>query len=230
MTLHASVNELADATVESSGRVIATFAFQHLKAAATFREHVARIEAESASLPFGAFFEDIRTYASASIMSAAASLEALINELFIAPNGFLRILFNDFEVEYWGAKGVEMLPPLQKYQRALQMLGKPQLDPRSPAYRDALGLVELRNALVHFKPTWDADRQRKVEMVELLSGAYELSPFVNEGADFVTMRSMSSSCSAWAVSAVIAFLREFNSLAQVDDHTMSEFWSLAVPE
>ncbi|MCB2006233.1 MAG: hypothetical protein KDH93_14545 [Rhodoferax sp.] len=225
MTIRASVDERADVSVVASARVIATFALQHLKAAATFRDQVVAIEAVNAATPFGEFFEDIRSYASASIMSAAAALEALINEMFITPEGRLRPLLHNFDIDFWDDRqGIERLPPLKKYQRALSMLGKPQLNTSSAAYRSASGLVELRNALVHFKPSWDPDRRRKVEMVETLSGMYQLSPFVGEGSDFVTMRSMSSGCSAWAVSTVVAFLREFDSLAQLDDHKMSAFW------
>lgn len=73
--------------VHVTGRVIANFAGQHLQAAALFRNNLRVVEAEHASQEFGAFFEIIRCYASASIMSATASLEALINELFIAHGG-----------------------------------------------------------------------------------------------------------------------------------------------
>jgi len=221
---HASVEEHVNARVEATARVIANFAWQHMKAAATFRDHVSVIESANTAQPFGSFFEDIRSYGSGCIMSAAASLEALINEFFITSEGPLRKKMADFETEFWGRGGIEWKPPLEKYQIALEMLGQPRLDEHALPFRDAWALFELRNALVHYKPTWDPDRQRKVEMVEVLFGKYDLSPFPDDGSDFVTMRSMSASCMRWVVSTAVNFLREFHARAKLDEHKLSAFW------
>jgi len=143
---------------EATGRVIANFAWQHLKAAATFRDHVIVIESTNSCKPFGPFFEDLRSYGSACIMSAAASLEALINEFFINPEGPLRRMMGNFESEFWDRGGIEWKPPLDKYQVALRMLGLREFEELAPPFRDAWALIELRNALVHYKPTWDGQR------------------------------------------------------------------------
>lgn len=63
-----------------------------MKAASTFRNHVLALERENDRKPFGPFFEDICSYGSACIGSAAASIEALANELFMDPRGRLRPL------------------------------------------------------------------------------------------------------------------------------------------
>lgn len=214
------------ATMQVTGRVIANFAVQHLKAAALFRDQVARMETENMGRGFSAFFEDIRSYASACVMSSAAALEALINELFIAHNGKLRALLTDFETEFWGPSGVEMKPILNKYQHALLMLNMPKLDERTSPFREAWGLVQLRNALVHYKPTWDPDRKRQVELAEVLAGRFELSPFPDSGADFVAMKCMSAGCARWAVGTVVAFVREFDSQAQLDAKKIGAFTSV----
>lgn len=213
--------------LQATGRVIANFAWQHLKAATTFRDKVVALEAQNMAQPFGAFFEDIRSYGSACIMSAAASIEALINECFITPEGPLRKQLTDFETEFWGRGGVEWKPPLEKYQLALKMLGQARMDEKSPPYRDAWALIELRNALVHYKPTWDPDRERKVELVDVLRNKFDLSPFPDGGSDFVTMRSMSSGCMRWVVSTTSSFMKEFHARAMLDDHKMSAFFRLA---
>jgi hypothetical protein len=173
---------LQDVGMEAAGRVIANFAWQHLKAATIFRDRVVALEAEYLEEPFGAFFEEVRSFASACLMSAAASLEALINELFIAHDCQLRSQLNDFEEMFWGKQGIERKPILEKYQLALRMLGAPILDEHTSPYRDAWALIELRNALVHYKPTWDPDRQRKVELTEVLEGRFPVSPFPDAGA------------------------------------------------
>lgn len=223
---HASFEESVNARVEATARVIANFAWQHMKAAATFRDRVEAIEASNIAQPFGSFFEDVRSYGSGCIMSAAASLEALINEFFITPDGPLRKKLPDFETQFWGRGGIEWKPPLEKYQIALEMLGQPRLDEHERPFRDAWALIELRNALVHYKPTWDPDRQRKIEMVEVLAGKYDLSPFPDAGADFVAMRSMSAGCTRWVVATALRFIREFHTRAGLDEHKMSAFWRL----
>jgi hypothetical protein len=210
----------------ATGRVKANFAWQHLKAASTLRDHVVQIESLNANQEFGLFFEDIRSYGSACILSVAASLEALINEFFIAPEGRLRREMNDFELEFWGGechKGIERKPTLKKYQIALHKLGKPKFDKRKAPYRDAWALIQLRNALVHYKPIWDPDRKDK--LVKVLAGRYELSPFADAGADFVTIRSMSADCMCWLISTAVRFMKEFHDRAQLDEQKMSAFWT-----
>lgn len=215
---------IVSAQVHATARVVASFALQHLKAASTFRNQLQSIEAANDHNAFGAFFEDIRSYGSACIMSTAASLEALVNEFFINPEGQLRKQLADFEVAFWGRNGIERKSPLEKYQLALDMLGQARMDEHGASFRNAWALFELRNALVHYKPTWDPDRQRMVELVEVLKGKYDLSKFPDSEADFVTMRTMSSACMNWVVASAIAFLREFDSRAHLDDHKMSAFW------
>jgi len=213
-------------TAQATGRVIANFAWQHLRAAALFRQHLVRIETEHAGQEFSAFFEDIRSYASACIMSAAASLEAFINELFIAHNSKLRAQLKDFEAEFWGKGGIERWPILDKYQHALSMLQAPCFDERAPPYREAWGLIELRNALVHYKPTWDPERQRQAELAEVLMDRFALSPFPDEGADFVTMKCMSAGCGTWAISTVIALITEFDARTSLDPKKVAAFRKL----
>lgn len=212
--------------VQATGRVIANFAWQHLKAATTFRDQVMAIESQNTTQPFGAFFEDIRSYGSACIMSAAASLEAFINEFFITPEGPLRKQLVDFEAAFWGRGGIEWKPPLEKYQLALEMLGQKRMDEQAQIFKDAWALIELRNALVHYKPTWDPDRQRKVELVDLLKNRYEVSPFPDAGSDFVTMRSMSSGGMRWVIATTVNFLKEFHAGAKLDEQKMSALFRL----
>jgi len=159
-------------------------------------------------------------------MSAAASLEALINEFFITPEGPLRGQLKDFETRFWGRGGIERKPPLEKYQLALEMLGQQRMDQQKQPFEDAWALIELRNALVHYKPTWDPDRQHKIELVDLLKNRFELSPFPDADSDFVTMRSMSGSGMQWVISTTAIFLKEFHARTKLDEHKMSAFFRL----
>ncbi len=193
-------------------RVVGTFALQHFKAASLFRDHVARLETENRGQEFGSFFEEIRSYSSACILSSVASLEALINEVFIAHGSPLRKACSDFETEFWGPskakeRPIERWPVLKKYNKALAMLGAAELTAADDIYASVDVLVQLRNAFVHFKPEWD---EKPSPLVLPLTGqAFALSPFPDEGADFLTMKCMSWGCCAWATTSVRNFIANF---------------------
>lgn len=226
INLKATISEQLNASSSASVKQVYNFAWQHLKAATTFRGHAAALENSNDGLEFDAFFEGIRSYVSGTIMSATACLEAHINELFISPHCRLKPMLKDFEVDFWGDKGIERKKILEKYKLALEMIGATALDQNSQIRRDAWALIEYRNALVHYKPTWDPDRNRKIELVNVLSGRYRLSPFLDSRADFVTMQSMSAGCADWAVRTVFGFLHEFDSRSNLDPSKMVGFWNL----
>lgn len=218
---------IAAVTSTAHATVIANFAWQHMKAATTFRDHVIEIEQSNREKDFGAFFEDIRSYGSACILSASASVEALINELFIDPNKPLRQGMPNFESEFWDSKkAIERRPILQKYQIALKMLNQNIFDQQKSPYQDMWALLELRNALVHFKPSWDPDRQLKIDLSELLEGKFELSPFPDVGSDFVTMKCMSAGCMRWVIDTSLAFISDFDNRTSLDPTKMSLFLKL----
>ena len=222
----ATISEQLDASSSESAKQVYNFAWQHLKAATTFRDHAATLENSNAELGLGAFFENIRSYVSGTIMSATACLEAHINELFISPHCRLKPMLTNFEADFWGDRGIERKSILEKYKLALEMIGATALDQNSKICRDAWGLIEYRNALVHYKPTWDPVRNRKIELVKVLNGRYKLSPFLDSRADFVTMQSMSAGCADWAVGTVFGFLHEFDSRSNLDPSKMVGFWNL----
>lgn len=184
------------------------------------RDHVAVIEAKNAGKPFGAFFVDIRSYCSASLMAAAGSLEALINETFIRHDGRLRSQLSNFDAAFWGiggTRGIEKKPILAKYQHALALLGAPKMDEDGSVFKAADALIEFRNFIVHFKPRWDSDKQRSIDLYGALCGRYPLSPYARGGEDFFGMQSMSAGCAAWAVRSVQDVVVDFDSRTQLLD-------------
>lgn len=217
------VSEEAD-KMRAEIKVVANFAWQHLKAAVLFRNQVRSLEQIHQGEPLGPFYEDVRSYASGCIMSATAGLEALINELFIAPHFGLRAKMIDFDKEFWGREGLEREKILSKYETALRMLNLGGLEKGKVEYQNAKALIGLRNSLVHFKPTWDAERQQG--LVETLRPKFRVSPFVTPYDDFITMQCMGAGCCDWVVRSVFAFLYEFDSIAQLDPEKMRGFWLL----
>ncbi len=213
--------------LSASGRVISSFAYQHFRAAVVFRNRTVELERQNLNAPFGPFFEDITSYCSGCVMSGAAALEAFINLIFFSPVDPLRAELGNFDNAYWGKGGIERLPPLEKYQFALTTLKKVPFDANSQPYQSALALMELRNALVHYKPTWDPDRQRIVDLKAKLLRMYPLSPFTDSGADLITMRSMSEGCAKWVVDTIVLFLTDFHTRSGIDSHKQFDLWLAA---
>jgi hypothetical protein len=198
--------------------VVANFAWQHFKAATYFRDQLMQLEAQHASESRGNFVQDIRACASACIMSTAAGLEALINELFIAPSpaGGLRSRIPDFETEFWGRDGIEFEPILKKYQYALKLLNQAPFDEADSPYVDARSVIALRNALVHFKPTWDSQRRQQVDLSACLAGKFDPGPFTSDTNNFVTDKCMCSACATWVINSAMAFVSTFTNRAVIE--------------
>lgn len=226
MTNHHNVGmaEVIHANATCDATVIANFAWQHLRASVTFSNQVKKIESIHAGESFGDFFEDIRSYASASIMCANASIESLINELFMDPNLELRSKISNFENTFWGK--IERKPILEKYQHAILLLERPLLDENSTNYKNVWVLNELRNFLVHYKPTWDAEKQRKIDLTNELNGKFQPSPFIPNNSDFITMRCMGFGLSKWAINSVFNFLHDFYDQTNLGQDKMAGFWTL----
>ncbi|KIG11210.1 hypothetical protein BurMR1_1870 [Burkholderia sp. MR1] len=190
------------------GVVVSNFAWQHLKSATSFRDRVKDLESIHQGRAFGAFFEEIRTYASATIMMCVAAADALINELFLMP-GILRSATSDIELFGQSGKGGILRKPLfERYDRALEKLSCPSITGCTAA-KDMQLLVELRNALTHFEPKWDDSQQKSTSLENGLSGKFALSPFT-AGADFVGSQCMSWACAEWSVATPRSYIGAFN--------------------
>ena len=66
-------------------------------------------------------------------------------------------------------------------------------------------------------PTWDPEQKRHVELVEVLGGKFEPSPFTTSRDHFVWMKCMSASCADWVLAAVFGFINEFDSRTYLDE-------------
>jgi hypothetical protein len=213
-------------TMSAQATVTSNFAYQHLTSAIKFRDLSSELEKRYRNKEFSGFFSEIRSYVSGTILTATASLEALINELYIHPRGQLYLQFSNFEQEFWGRNGVERKPILWKYQKALQMLGEDILDVNSEIYSNARDLIMLRNYFVHFKPTYESTPQSQQNLSSNLSGKFATSPFVDSGADFFAMKCMSSSCAQWTVSVVQALVNEFFARTNIEEKKIKAFLAL----
>lgn len=227
-------------TAVGKARVISNFALTHFGAAMRFSEHARNIETANAANEFGPFFADLSAYCAGCVVISAASLEALINELFIHP-GPLQNSVPDFESFFWGGtetrrryfffkkqkiiRGIERDSALKKYKNAVRLLGKKPLSRLDVPYENAEALFGLRNYLIHFKPLWD-ENKRNTDLEDALDGRFEISPFVDEGADFVSKKCMSASCASWATDTVVNFVNYFAERSELDPKKLGAFDSV----
>ncbi len=199
--------------VEAHGRSISSFILQHLISAVLFARRVGVIEHENLGQPFGEFFTEIRSYASASIMASTAALEANINELFIDHGGLLRGKTENYDKKFWGRNGIEAMPLLKKYLKALNIMNINNDFEKEQVYKDANCLIIIRNELTHFKPNWDFEPEdKRIELKDILS-RFKCSPFADEGAHLISMKCMSYSCAKWGVETAIQFIDTFSDLS-----------------
>jgi hypothetical protein len=196
-------------------RLKTEFGLQHLLAAALFARKALEIEsAHDEIVVSGEPYFSHRAYVTGSVLSAVASLEATINELFIAaqhgdPNTF-KGADPEFAVllaEVWEV--IEGIPALAKYQTALILARKPQLDRGASRYREAAILIQLRNALVHYKPEWDTDQREHRKIERRLKDRFALNPFTIPSDAFFPKKCLGHGCAEWAVKSSMSFMNEF---------------------
>jgi len=202
---------------EAKLRAISSFVFQHLLSAVLFARKVRIIEQENAEQSFGEFFTEIRSYASASIMASAAAIEANINELFISHGGPLRGKIENFDKKFYGRYGIESIPILKKYLKALKILNIDYNLEEEAIYKDCNCLIILRNELIHFKPNWDLTPEDKRVELKNMGFRFMFSPFVGEGADLISMKCMGYGCAKWGVETAIKFIDKFSDVSKLSN-------------
>ncbi len=104
-----------------------------------------------------------RAFAIMTVMSAVGFLEALVNEIYAdagdpSPGRAdpLSAPCRELMAEYW-RDADRSASALTKYQMALLFAGRTRFDKGAALYQGANALISMRNALVHFKPSWHDD-------------------------------------------------------------------------
>jgi|GEM_PF-652232 len=160
-----------------------------------------------------------RSHCITAIMSSISFLEASINELFMDSydnrNGLIRDLPESYMLalsEMWklGIPRTAAYPILDKYQIALTLCGKEQLNRGVSPTQDIHALVRLRNSLVHYEPEWvitqgqEIDKkQQKIE--SMLSGRFDLNPFTGQNNPFFPDKCLSAGSAVWCLKSVLDF-------------------------
>jgi hypothetical protein len=195
----------------------AYFSTYHLWAAEHFRD-LAKSR-ETALQGQRTFDMSHRAYATNAVLSSVAYLEAVINELFQdAADGhgsYLQPLpkeTHDSLAELWNdiEKGMRSIVSiLSKFQLALFCARKPKFEEGQRPYQDVKLLIDLRNALVHYKPTTlGGDTRHRLE-AGLQTKFPENSLMRGMGNPYLPDKCLGHGCADWAVRSVRTFADEF---------------------
>lgn len=208
----------------------------HLFAAVHFARLGLELENRHTGQP--KFSHEHRSYVIGSVLSAVAFLEAAINEVFCnAADGHnalkpLTQSAHDLMRELWGMgiPRTASYPILKKYQVALVLAGKPQLEDGRQPYQDAHLLIQLRNALVHYEPEWlPAPTGAHGFEVKLKHKFPPSALFAGSGNCWYPDHCLGYGCSRWAVNTSVALTEEFLSRMAISGNYQAILPKLGLP-
>lgn len=178
-------------------------ALQHFLGASHFCREVQRIEQENKGKPFGPFFEQIIWNFSSCVILCVSSVEAYLNET-----------MDDRDFDDDLVRLIERTNTLDRYVYFLKLSGRSPLVRGSQPAQFMAALIDLRNALVHFKPEWDYE-PKKHKTLENKLPKLPNSPFLEPSAVFFPQRCMTYGYAEWSVTCTYSFLEEFSKLADI---------------
>ncbi|MDQ3562912.1 MAG: hypothetical protein M3436_01820 [Pseudomonadota bacterium] len=196
----------------ATGRSRTNLSVLHFLSAARFSRHVKGLEETHRGQEFGAFWEEILAYSTATLLTTVAALEAFANELFVDYPTVFPELRPEVMAKLWEL--YEQKPPLEKFEIALLLKQGQTFDRGTRPYQDVYALVRLRNGLTHFKPEWD-NEQEHGRISALLSGRISVSPFFSSPEPLFPRGWASYSCTDWAMESALRFLLEFERRANL---------------
>ena len=164
-----------------------------------------------------------RAFVVASVTSAAAALESMINEIFCdanEPDGSciagLSAEVHGKLATIWAIPKTSAYPILDKFDVAHLLITGKGLDRSHHSWQNATWLVRLRNDFVHFEPTWathssqSSPAQSDANKIErALRGAFPENPLAGSGNAFFPDKLLGHGCAAWAVVSALEFADNF---------------------
>ena len=205
-------SEHADAGIE---QVAASLYGHHLFAARHMADMACELEKEHAGQEVDPeVMRRHRSYVIGTILSAAAFLEASINELYLevqdhvangSGGGRRRVLA--VPAHFWSAAAKP--PILHKYQLSLVIADAEPFDEGRSPFREADGLIGLRDALVHGRPEWRDAHGRRQNLERRLRAKFPRNAFSFESDPEFPDRILGAGCAMWAVKVAEKFSDDF---------------------
>jgi len=197
----------------------------HLSAVQLFAEKCRAIE-DSPDSDYYQIHKEQLSYSISAVIMAAAFLEATINEFYCDSTcsiGATRLpdaIHRDLLAKLWsrGIPRTASYSITEKYDIALEMLGKPPFNTNANPFQDVKLLVDLRNTLIHYEPeTVSSDPEIDSKKIKKLHARFRDKFAINKiappGALFYPDKMLGAGCANWAKTSVITYADAFfNSL------------------
>lgn len=198
---------------DASGEEVPSLHIHHLFAARYFADLACELENAHAASPDPETVRRHRAYVIGAVFGAAAFLEASINELYREVQehipesgpGLQRPL--QAAPHLW-SDGTRP-PILQKYQFALVVADAEPFDEGRAPFRDADGLIALRDALVHGQAEARDSHGRRQNLERRLRSRFKRNALAREDAPSFPDQLLGASCALWAVRVAERFSNEF---------------------
>jgi hypothetical protein len=150
-------------------------------------------------------------------MLSVAALEAAINEFYLEVQDKSHIGVGEVTADQCVVMGelweeIDQFSILKKYELALAFCGRDKLDRGAEPFQSAAALIDLRNALVHFKPEWDHSLDRHLLLHERLKNKFAdcaLSLRAEGKMLWFPHACMGLGCANWAVESARRFANHF---------------------
>jgi hypothetical protein len=148
-----------------------------------------------------------------AVIFAVSALEAAVNELHQdaidrshAQLGAAARVAPQIE-QLWDT--VDRAPLLRKYQWFLSLADLPLLEAGAEPLQTATDVIEVRDALIHYKPEWH-DLPRDSRRLEArLANKFPLNALSMPDQTFIPYRCCGYGCAVWSLRGVTAFLSHF---------------------
>jgi hypothetical protein len=186
----------------------------HWYAARHLADLACAIESEAEDKPDAELLRRHRAYVIGTILTTTAFLEASINELYLevqdrslngGPGGQRRVLA--VPAHFWSEAARP--PILHKYQLALVVADAEPFDESRPTFRDADGLIALRDALVHGRPDWRDRHGRRQNLERRLRTKFAHNRLASPADPEFPDRLLGAGCASWTVRVAERFSDEF---------------------
>ncbi|MCJ2054769.1 hypothetical protein [Methylobacterium sp. J-070] len=196
------------------------YANSHLCAAIHFHKAVDQIESINAGKEYGEFWVVAQYNAVACVLTAVAAVEAYANEIYADREQIFGPQAADQIDEMMRICGRSMrtLDTIAKLELFLRITKNTEIDHARDPYRSICALVELRNAVVHFKPEPNSHAPAHEALSKKLRSCIKPGPFIRANNEALFPRRwISASSTKWAVMTAISFVREYEKLAGIPD-------------
>jgi hypothetical protein len=214
LTTESTPADGADTGEHAAAQVATSLYRHHLFAARHMSGLACEIEKEHVGTTEPDVIRRHRAYVIGAVLAAAAFLEASINELYLevqdhvvngGPEGRRRVLA--VPAHFWSQAAHP--PILHKYQLALVVADAEPFDEGRSPFRDADGLIALRDALVHGRPEWRDAHGRRQNLARRLRAKFPHNALASEADPEFPDRLLGGGCASWAVRVAEKFSNDF---------------------